>query len=101
MMPQGFSFARVQRVSLAVGRTSGLRVPENALLTGKDGEMGVWILDVARVCYRRVEIIWHGDGYVLVREYDRTEEGHENELGYQELIITRTDEELYDGKLLY
>jgi hypothetical protein len=100
-MPQGFSFARVQTVSFAVGQTSGLRVPENALLTGKDGEMGVYILDVARVCYCSVEVIWHGNGYVLVRESDRTEEGHERDLGYQELIITRTDEELYDGKLLY
>lgn len=100
-MPQGFSFARVQTVSIAVGQTRGLRVPENALLTGKDGEMGVYILDVARVCYRSVEVIWHGDGYVLVKESDRTEEGHERDLGYQELIITRTDEELYDGKLLY
>lgn len=100
-MPQDFSFARVQKVTLAIGATTGLRVPENALLTGKDGEMGVYILDVARVCYRSVEVIWQGDGYVLVKECDRTEEGHENDLGYQELIITRTDEELYDGKLLY
>ena len=100
-MPEGFSWDRVQTVTLAMGATTGLRVPQNALLTGKDGEMGVWILDVARVYYREVEIIWHGDGYVLVRENDRTEEGHENALGYQELIITRTDEELFDGKLLY
>ena len=91
----------MQKVTLAIGATTGLRVPENALLTGKDGEMGVYILDVARVCYRSVEVIWQGDGYVLVKECDRTEEGHENDLGYQELIITRTDEELYDGKLLY
>ena len=100
-MPEGFSWERVQTVTVAMGQTQGLRVPQNALLTGKDGEMGVWILDVARVYYRRVEIIWQGDGYVLVRESDRTEEGHEHDLGYQELIITRTDEELFDGKLLY
>ena len=100
-MPEGFSWDRVQTVTVTVGETQGLRVPQNALLTGKDGEMGVWILDVARVYYRKVEIIWHGDGYVLVRENDRAEEGHENDLGYQELIITRTDEELFDGKLLY
>ena len=99
-MPQDFTWTRVQTVTLAMGQTQGLRVPENALLTGKDGEMGVWILDVARVYYRKVDIIWHGDGYVLVKENDRTEIGHEKDLGYQELIITRTDEELYDGKLL-
>ena len=100
-MPPNFTWTRVQTVTLALGYTQGLRVPENALLTGKDGEMGVWVLDVARVYYRKVDIIWHGDGYVLVKENDRTERGHEKDLGYQELIITRTDEELYDGKLLY
>lgn len=100
-MPQNFTWTRVQTVTLAMGQTQGLRVPQNALLTGKDGEMGVWILDVARVYYRKVEIIWHGDGYVLVKENDRTDRAHKKDLGYQELIITRTDEELYDGKLLY
>lgn len=100
-MPQGFSYRRIQRVTLEVGQTQGLRVPQIALMTGKDGEMGVYILDVAYVRYRRVDIIWHGDGYVLVSESDRSAEGHELDLGYQELIITRSDEELYDGKLLY
>ena len=100
-MPQGFSYQRIQRVTLEVGQTQGLRVPQIALLTGKDGEMGVYILDVAYVRYRRVDIIWHGDGYVLVSESDRSAEGHESDLGYQELIITQSDEELYDGKLLY
>jgi len=99
-MPEGFTYERKQTVMMAVGETGGLRVPQTSLLTGKDGEMGVYILDVARVRYRKVDIIWHGDGYVLVRESDRTREGHENDLGYQELIITRTDEELFDGKLL-
>ena len=79
----------------------GLRVPQTALKVGKDGEMGVYILDVAYVRYRKIDIIWRGDGYVLVRESDRTQEGHENDLGYQELLIIRSDEELYDGKLLY
>ena len=100
-MPQDFEYTRIQSVTLAVGETQGLRVPQTSLLTGKDGEMGVYILDIAYVRYRKVDIIWHGDGYVLVRENDRSAEGHENDLGYQELIITRSDEELYDGKLLY
>ena len=100
-MPQGFAYTRVQSVSMEIGETRGLRVPQTALLVGKDGEMGVFILDVAYVRYRKIDIIWRGDGYVLVRESDRTQEGHENDLGYQELLITRSDEELYDGKLLY
>lgn len=100
-MPVDFAYTRKQTVTLAVGETQGLRVPQTSLLTGKDGEMGVYILDVAYVRYRKVDIIWHGDGYVLVRENDRTQEGHEQDLGYHELIITHSDEELYDGKLLY
>lgn len=100
-MPQGFDYTRVQSVTLEIGETMGLRVPQTALKVGKDGEMGVYILDVAYVRYRKIDIIWRGDGYVLVRESDRTQEGHENDLGYQELLIIRSDEELYDGKLLY
>lgn len=100
-MPQGFDYARVQTVTVVVGKTQGLRVPQTALVVGKDGEMGVYILDIAYVRYREIDIIWRGDGYVLVRESDRTQEGHENDLGHQELLITQSDEELYDGKLLY
>ncbi|MBQ7320937.1 MAG: hypothetical protein IJW99_02455 [Clostridia bacterium] len=100
-MPAGFDYTRRQTVTVGVGETSGLRVPQTAILVGKDGEMGVYVLDVARVRYRRIEVIWRGDGYVLARETDRTAEGHENDLGYQELVIIGSDEELYDGKLLY
>jgi hypothetical protein len=86
---------------MEIGTTSGLRVPQTALIVGKDGEMGVYVLDVAYVRYRKIDIVWRGDGYVLVRENNRTKEGHENDLGYQELLITHSDEALYDGQLLY
>lgn len=99
-MPQGFAYTRVQSVTVEVGQTQGLRIPQTALVVGKDGEMGVYILDIAYVRYRKIEIIWRGDGYVLARETDRTAEGHENDLGYQELLITRSDQTLYDGLLL-
>lgn len=99
-MPQDFAYTRVQTVTVEVGQTQGLRIPQTALVVGKDGEMGVYILDIAYVRYRKIEIIWRGDGYVLARETDRTAEGHENDLGYQELLITRSDQTLYDGQLL-
>jgi len=99
-MPQGFAYTRVQNVTVEVGQTQGLRIPQTALVVGKDGEMGVYILDIAYVRYRSIEVIWRGDGYVLARETDRTAEGHENDLGYQELLITRSDQKLYDGLLL-
>lgn len=100
-MPQGFDYTRIQTVAMEIGTTSGLRVPQTALIVGKDGEMGVYILDVAYVRYRKIDIVWRGDGYVLVCESDRTKEGHENDLGYQERLITHSDEALYDGQLLY
>lgn len=100
-MPQGFAYRRVQTVTLEVGEVTGLRIPQTAIIIGKDGEMGVYVLEIAYVRYRKIDIIWRGDGYVLVRENDRSQKRHENDLGYQELLITRSDEELYDGKLLY
>lgn len=99
-MPAGFDYRRVQTVTVEMGQAQGLRVPQTALVTGKDGEMGVYILDIAYVRYRTIEVIWRGDGYVLVRESDRTAQGHENDLGYQELLITHSDQRLYDGQLL-
>ena len=100
-MPQGFDYTRIQTVTMEIGTTAGLRVPQTALIVGKDGEMGVYILDVAYVRYRKIDIVWRGDGYVLVRESDRTKKGHENDLGYQERLITHSDEALFDGQLLY
>lgn len=98
-MPAGFSYRRVQTVSLAVSATSGLRLPETALIYDEDGSVGVYILDVAYVRYRKVDIIWEGDGYVLAVEYDRSKYGLENELAFQDLVITDADEELFDGKV--
>ena len=100
-MPQGFDYTRVQSVTLECGEVTGLRVPQTALRVGKDGDMGVYVLDIAYVYYRRIDIIWSGDGYVLVRENDRSKKEYQKDLGYQELLIIRSDEELYDGKLLY
>lgn len=98
-MPQGFAYTRMQEVTLEGRATTGLRVPETALVWDEDGGVGVYILDVAYVRYRRIDVIWKGDGYVLAVEYDRTKYGMENELAFQDLIITGSDEELYDGKV--
>ena len=99
-MPEGFNYARVQQIELLVSEISGYRVPVSAIREQK-GIKGVYILSSSTLLFRRVNIIYEGDGYVVVAERDTSAENYKEYLDLNdEIIISISDGEFYDGRLL-
>lgn len=104
--PSNFTYTRFSNVELTVKRTQGYRVPETALVES-DGRDGVYILDGGRVCFRTVEILMRGDGYVLVYAPTKAQREDKNDETYhadhyialRDTIITEGNR-LYDGKYI-
>lgn len=100
--------SRAQDVKINMGSTTGYRIPTDAL-DEYDGETGVYILVGTAVEFRRVAVILEGNGYCIVKTYEKDRaEGEaagtlDDEkypyLYVNDLIIT-SGNDLYDGKLL-
>lgn len=89
-----FSYLREQRVEVEVGQCKGYYVPEQAMvnLSGIDG---VYIFENNTVYFRRVDILYRGDGYCIVAEQG---ERGDDYLALNDIIIT-AGEDLYDGRV--
>ncbi len=99
-MPEDFDYGRVQQVELLVDSTAGYRVPEAALYQQK-GLDGVYVLSGSEVIFRRVNILYRGDGYVVVAERDYSTENYQEFLNLNDqVIVSLSDGELYDGRIL-
>ena len=92
--PAEFTFSRVQKVKLSVRSMSGYYVPESAL-QNVGGVDGVYIFENLTVRFRRVDILYRGDGYCIVAE--KGERG-DDYLNLNDLLITY-GQKLYDGKV--
>ncbi|MBQ4066387.1 MAG: hypothetical protein IJD22_01960 [Clostridia bacterium] len=113
MMPEGFDFYRTQDVELMKKEFSGLAVPAGAVRM-INGETGVYILDVATVSFRSVEILHISDNTYIVKltdgvsdeDVEETEgDGAEAEtegappLRLHDIIIVE-GKGLYEGKII-
>ncbi len=95
-IPEG----RVLEVQLLVDSVSGYRVPEKALYQQK-GFDGVYVLSSSEVIWRRVNVLYRGEGYVVVAERDYSTENYKEFLNLNDqIIISLSDGELYDGRIL-
>lgn len=92
--PEDFFFFRSQPVELLIENSSGYYVPESALRTVK-GETGVYVFEGGTVYFRKVEILYRGDGYVIVARQEDTARGY---LAANDLMVT-SGRNLYDGKV--
>ena len=91
--PADMRYLRSQRVEITVGCNEGYYVPESALRT-VDGVEGVYIFKDSTVYFRRIEVIYRGDGYCIVSEQN----GREDYLALYDLLVT-SGEDLYDGRV--
>ena len=95
--PAGFDYHRVQRVEITTEKTEGFYVPESALQTrtvnGEEQE-GVYVFENSIVRFRRIEVLYRGDGYCIALRPDASEI---TELREGDILIT-SGKNLYDGK---
>lgn len=95
-LPEG----RMLEVELLVDSVSGYRVPEQALYQQK-GFDGVYVLSSSEVIFRRVTVLYRGNGYAVVAERDYSTENYREFLNLNDqVIISLSDGELYDGRIL-
>lgn len=97
-MPSGFSYERLQRVSVVTCKRTGYRLPDDTLLR-VNGVDGVFILRGGMVCFRRVSVIGSGRGYVMAAQIDPVTDSDLPYLAPADMLITR-GKRLYDGKVL-
>ena len=93
-VPSDLAFLRVQKVRIEVGAYTGYSIPETAIHT-VNGVEGVYILEESTVYFRRVEILYRGDGYCIVAEQE--DRGDDYLALYDILVIA--GENLYDGRV--
>lgn len=93
-LPADFSYTRIQSVEIVVGSSVGYYIPESALVT-VDGVEGVYIFKDSTVRFRRIDVIWRGDGYCIAAE--KSGRGEEY-LDLYDILIT-AGKNLYDGKV--
>ena len=87
--PTDFVYYRTQTVQLVSEVQTGYYVPETALYT-VSGETGVYVLENSTARFRRVDVIYRGDGYCLAAMGGQIREN--------DLLIT-SGGNLYDGKV--
>ena len=88
---------RLQADVILVGY-KGLRVPDNALRLNAEGQAGVFCMVGYTAQMKPVEVVYQGDGYMLVRPAENAAGSNILRVG-DEVILTA--EELYDGKIIY
>lgn len=93
-VPTDFVWKRSQTVEITVGSTTGYYVPDAALYE-VDGATGVYVLEGSTVYFRRVEILYRGDGYCIAAEQGDRGGGY---LALNDLMVT-SGKDLYDGRV--
>ncbi len=88
--PEDMVYYRRQTVHISLGETTGFYLPDSALHT-VDGVEGVYVLQDSILHFRRVDILYRGDGYCVAS----MEEG--TELSLNDILVT-SGKNLYDGK---
>lgn len=93
-IPTDFTYLRTQRVEITVGSYTGYHVPEAAMRV-RDGVEGVYVFEESTVRFRRVEVLYRGNGYCIVAEQgDRGKEY----LALNDMMIT-SGEDLFEGRV--
>ena len=92
--PQDFVYYRSQTVELTVTERVGFYIPDSALYI-VNGNEGVYVFENSTAYFRRVDILYRGDGYSIVaaRGDSSTSELREND------ILITSGQNLYDGKV--
>lgn len=88
---------RHQMGTLVLRTYEGLRMPSNALRVSEDGVTGVYCLLGVRAKFKPVQVVFQGDGYMLVKAVADDSESSMLRRGDQVIV---TAAELYDGKVV-
>ena len=86
-IPDGFDYTRMQPVQIATADYRGFSVPVSAVRM-LDGFEGVYVLDEVTVVFKRIRIVYEGDGYYICVEGEEDENSPYGWLRMNDVIIT-------------
>lgn len=91
------SIYRLRKTSaeIVLGTYKGLKIPKSAIRVQEDGETGVYVLKDNIVDYKKVNVIYAGTNYVIVKENNID---HDNVTLYDEVIVSGRN--LQDGQVI-
>jgi hypothetical protein len=100
--PAAFRYLRAQSVETTVGSMDGIYIPEQAYVEW-NGMTGVYVFEDSTVRFRRIHVLYTGDGYLIAAsEDDRVSEEDSEEwiayLALNDLMVT-SGKNLYHGKV--
>ncbi len=87
--PTGFAYYRAQAAEITLEEREGLYIPDAALRT-EGGFDGVYIFENSTAYFRKIKILYRGDGYCIASD--------ESDLLENDILIT-SGNNLYDGKV--
>ncbi len=97
-IPDGFDYTRMQPVQIYTADYRGFSVPVSAVRM-LDGYEGVYVLDEVTVVFKRILIVYEGDGYYICVEGEPDEKSPYGWLQMNDVIITEGTE-LEVGKVV-
>ncbi len=97
-IPLDFDFLRCQNISIESEEYKGYKVPRSAMRL-VNGELGVYVLSGTTVGFKKIDVVYEGDGYVISALRETYGENAHEYLNLNENIIVE-GKELYDGKII-
>lgn len=88
------TYLRVQRAEIVISDCTGYYVPDSAIWE-RDGVLGVYIFKNSTVYFRRIDVLYRGDGYCIVAEQGDRPDDY---LSPNDILIT-SGRNLYDGRV--
>lgn len=95
--PSGFRYLRLQKAEITVGSLDGIYIPQQSYVL-QDGMDGVYVFEESTVRFRRIHILYEGDGYLIANMTDGDPDHPIDYLHLNDLMIT-SGKKLYDGKV--
>ena len=95
--PADFRYLRSQKAEITVGSIEGIYVPAQSYVS-QNGVDGVYVFEESTVRFRRIRILYEGDGYLIAALTDDEPDSETAYLGMNDLMIT-SGKKLYDGKV--
>ena len=93
-----FDYLRVQQVNITYRNISGYRVPVSAVCD-VGGNTGVYILNDGMASFRKVVVLYEGEGYYIVLSQSMSNDGYYVYLKPNDNIITDC-KNMYEGKII-
>lgn len=95
LMDSNTASLRIENAEIVIASHTGIKVPSSAIRVNKDGEKGVYVQSGNIAKFKKINIVYSEDDYIL----SKAEDGSDGYVSLYDNIITG-GKDLYDGKVI-